>query len=241
MRQILLFQLYGHLASWGKPALGEIRPSYSHPTKTAILGIIAAALGLEREDENAHLALHEDLKMAVQVYDLGVPMVDLHTIQSSTAKRGALKTRREEILSSSKHTILSEREYFQEACYLVGLWTTSSRFSLEEIEVALRHPTFTLYLGRKGCPLCLPLNPKILYAKKLSDAFSQFEIPLPLRRLAKIQNKAELNVQIYWEGEKDEFSLHRTHERVDGLVSRKRWLFKERIEHQSVMNIKIQD
>ena len=50
MRDYLVFQLYGQLASWGDIAVGETRPSALTPTKSAILGLVAAALRLKRPD-----------------------------------------------------------------------------------------------------------------------------------------------------------------------------------------------
>ena len=53
MADFLVFQLYGALASWGDIAVGEYRPSQGHPSKSAITGLLAAALGIEREDDAA--------------------------------------------------------------------------------------------------------------------------------------------------------------------------------------------
>jgi CRISPR system Cascade subunit CasD len=38
MRDYLLFRLYGPLAAWGDIAVGEYRPSFAHPSKSAIIG-----------------------------------------------------------------------------------------------------------------------------------------------------------------------------------------------------------
>ena len=42
--EALIFQLYGPLASWGAPAVGETRPSSDHPGRAALLGLLASAL-----------------------------------------------------------------------------------------------------------------------------------------------------------------------------------------------------
>ena len=44
MKECLLFQLYGPMASWGQVAVGDQRPSDSQPTKSAVLGLISASL-----------------------------------------------------------------------------------------------------------------------------------------------------------------------------------------------------
>ena len=50
IRDYLVFRLYGPMCSWGDIAVGEVRPSTVHPSKSAILGLIAAALGVKRPD-----------------------------------------------------------------------------------------------------------------------------------------------------------------------------------------------
>jgi CRISPR system Cascade subunit CasD len=51
MTDYLVFQLYGSLASWGEPAVGEMRHTNSIPGRSSILGLLAAALGIKRADE----------------------------------------------------------------------------------------------------------------------------------------------------------------------------------------------
>ncbi len=48
-------QLYGPLAAWGEQAVGGVRRSATHPSKSAILGLCAAAQGIRRDEETAHL------------------------------------------------------------------------------------------------------------------------------------------------------------------------------------------
>jgi len=75
VRDYLVFQLYGPLASWGDIAVGETRPSALTPSRSAILGLLAAALGLKRPDtakseperedwEQAHAALAQGYGLA---------------------------------------------------------------------------------------------------------------------------------------------------------------------------------
>ena len=57
MKDFLVFQLYGVLAAWGDIAVGEYRPSLGHPTKSAVTGLLGAALGVDRSDESQHQQL----------------------------------------------------------------------------------------------------------------------------------------------------------------------------------------
>ena len=51
MHEYLLFRLYGSMASWGDIAVGEFRPTFDHPSKSAVMGLIAAAMGIRRDEE----------------------------------------------------------------------------------------------------------------------------------------------------------------------------------------------
>ncbi|PAP57596.1 type I-E CRISPR-associated protein Cas5/CasD, partial [Salmonella enterica subsp. enterica serovar Braenderup] len=51
MSQYLVFQLHGPMASWGVDAPGEVRHSQAQPSRSALLGLLAAALGIRRDEE----------------------------------------------------------------------------------------------------------------------------------------------------------------------------------------------
>jgi CRISPR system Cascade subunit CasD len=51
MSQYLVFQLHGPMASWGVDAPGEVRHSHELPSRSALLGLLAAALGIRRDEE----------------------------------------------------------------------------------------------------------------------------------------------------------------------------------------------
>lgn len=57
MSQYLVFQLHGPMASWGVDAPGEVRHSHELPSRSALLGLLAAALGIRRDEEERLSAL----------------------------------------------------------------------------------------------------------------------------------------------------------------------------------------
>ena len=67
MGDYLLFRLYGPMASWGDIAVGEVRPSQTHPGRSAALGLVAAALGVERDREEALGAIERGYGFAVRI------------------------------------------------------------------------------------------------------------------------------------------------------------------------------
>ncbi len=185
--EYLLFRLRGPLSAWGEIAVGEQRSSWPRPSKSAILGLAAAALGYDRHDAAAHTALNDGLHFAVRVDTLMrasenapalKPLRDYHTAQVPSARRGKRwATRAQELAEDELNTILSERWYWIDMTATVALWPSGRAAAppLVEIAAALREPAFALYLGRKACPLGRPLSPAVLAADSFSAAFRSFD------------------------------------------------------------------
>ncbi|MHC1629495.1 MAG: type I-E CRISPR-associated protein Cas5/CasD, partial [Methanoculleaceae archaeon] len=161
MTEYCLFRLYGPMASWGDIAVGEERHTWDHPSRSGIFGMIAAALGIKRRDEEAHRELASSYGFAVMVNSAGAPVIDYHTVQtvpqSVISRAKHFRTRRDE-LSIPPHrlqTIVSTRDYLCDMVSTVCIWPRVRRppHSPDEIAAALREPVFELYLGRKSCPL----------------------------------------------------------------------------------------
>lgn len=178
MTAFLLASLYAPMASWGDITVGERRTSWDRPSRSAILGLVAAALGIEREDQDGHDALDHGYGVAVRVDAPGRVMVDYHTAQTisqTEIKRAQPRTRRDIIRHGERHhkleTILSWREARVDAAYTLALWAREgARWPLEALAEALRAPVFTLYAGRKAHPLVWPLLPEVAEAETLADA-----------------------------------------------------------------------
>lgn len=263
MRDYIVFQLYGPLAAWGDIAVGETRPSAMTPTKSAVLGLVAAGLGLRRPDtarteakraewESRHIALAEGYGMAVRIEALGLPLTDYHTAQvplSGTGKnRKVFSTRRGELTHGHKsdlNTILSHREYRQDAFYAVALWARANApYTLHELRHALLEPCFMLYLGRKSCPLALPLQPEVKSAEAVEDVLAGMQLEGILARVAEAGRDAGWT-KLYrhfqpsapwllWDGDAETRLLpEQTITRRDATLSRRRWQFTVREEYQA--------
>jgi CRISPR system Cascade subunit CasD len=228
------------MASWGDIAVGEIRPSFSHPSKSAVLGLIAAALGIRRDEEAKHQSLSSSFDFGVRIETPGIPIRDYHSVQVPPSGTGRNKrtyaTRKDEldVPKEDLATILSSRDYYCDALYTVGLWAVTSNppCPLSEIAAALSKPTFTLYLGRKSCPMALPLEPRMVEAASLREAFQQcrFSDGTFLKYL-ELSN----SVHVYWEGGEDAgYQAVHLIQRRDLPISRRRWQFTTRTEHYAV-------
>jgi CRISPR system Cascade subunit CasD len=255
-RDYLVFRLYGPMCSWGDIAVGEMRPSTVHPSKSAILGLIAAALGIKRPDtthdetersafEVAHSALAQGYGFAVRVDAPGVPLVDYHTAQvpsSGTGRnRRQFATRRDELLAVPRaelNTILSRRDYRVDALFTIALWARpEAPYPLAEIAARLHEPVFALYLGRKSCPLGLPLSAQVMMADNIRDAMDNAALPLPddfTRRLVPPNTRPAL----YWDEDGEAgLPVEHTFTRRDAVYSRHRWQFQTRSEHHAVLPV----
>jgi len=241
----LTFQLHGPMASWGDIAVGTIRPSWNHPTRSAIIGLLSAALGIRRDDEEMLLRISQGYRMAFRVVDSGSLIRDYHTIHStkprSKKQARVYHTRKDalESLDNEIETTLSSRDYLCDSYYIVFMTESDTPpFSLEELEKYLREPVFTLYLGRKSCPLALPLNPLIIEAETLEDVCKSYSLDSVCKSYfldSKLKKRTSPKFQIFWEeGIKagDGVRELQSEFRRDQLVSRKRWQYSDRKEHR---------
>lgn len=245
-RQFLLFQLYGALASWGGIAVGDVRPTFDRPSKSAVLGLIGAALGVERphremeeEQRNAfeenHRALAASFGYAVRLDNFGVFLRDYHTVQSPDGKAGRnLPTRRDEVLFEKVGTKVTHREYYSDMLATVCLWERDdAAYLLDDIKGELEEPTFTPYLGRKACPPALPFCPEIVGAATIREAFANASI---LEKLSDLNASDELQddeAMYFWEGSRDGEGFENPQQvtRRDQPASRLRWQFSKRTEY----------
>jgi CRISPR system Cascade subunit CasD len=180
--EFLRFTLYAPLASWGETAIGEIRGSWDRPSRSAVLGLVAAALGIVREDDERHAQLDGSLRFAVRSLAPGLPLVDYHTTQnpkSSLVKKHRPQTRCVALSLGENETALSRRWLRQDALHVIALWTiASSELRLADLAAALQRPAFSLYAGRKANVLGLPAAPHIVQAESLADVLTVVP-PLP--------------------------------------------------------------
>ena len=232
--RFLLFTLYAPMSSLGEIAVGERRMGWARPGRSAVLGLVAAAAGMERIDEDAHRSLEAGLFYAVRTDAPGRPFIDYHTAQTPRARCGrTFPTRRDELEANDLHTVLSVREWRSDACFTVALWPRrDAAVDLDDLADALRRPCFALYLGRKSAPLGLPLDPAIVEADTFMAAFDARR-PNPMEETvlehirADVANRSEVAFDHDAPDAPPEARIER---RRDAVVSRWRWQFADRLE-----------
>lgn len=134
----LLLRLAGAMQSWGTTSRFDQRDTGKEPSKSGVIGLLAAATGIDRENWTdleplAHLC------MGVRHDRPGVPKRDYQTAQ--------------QIISADRskihETAVTTRDYLADAVFLVGL-EDADRSLMEHLHAALRDPVWPLALGRKS-------------------------------------------------------------------------------------------
>lgn len=123
---VLLLRLAGPMQAWGDSSRFTVRETRDQPTKSGVLGLLAAAQGRRRTDVLEDLAA---LRFGVRTDQEGRLMRDFHTAHGAP---------------------LSTRYYLMDAVFLAGV--EGDPTLLGALNDALRSPAFPLYLGRRSCP-----------------------------------------------------------------------------------------
>lgn len=174
MRPYLIFTLTAALGSMGELAGHERRGTGLWPGRSAILGLLGAACGIRRDGDFSRL---DELSMAVAIFDEGRALRDYHTFQTVPSAVVRSPNSRPEALRAAglrSNTAITLRDYRCGPLYGVALW---SGHDLQPLCEALHRPVFTLYLGRKSCPLAAPLGAQVVEAETPEDALQRLKLP----------------------------------------------------------------
>ncbi|RDT52826.1 type I-E CRISPR-associated protein Cas5/CasD [Escherichia coli] len=227
MTEYLVFQLYAPLASWGEEAVGEVRHSATVPTRSAILGLLSAALGISRDEE-------EQLNKVNQHYHVAVHALashdrwlrDYHTVSVPREnKKYRYYTRRDELCLAPDEvgTLISQREYRCDGYWHIAISASDEApFSLKSLFQALLTPHYPLYVGRKSCPLALPLAPRLITGTLQQAFLHALEEMRPAELSGFILNEGVC----YWDDPNEKSLVWRQkHHSNHQPVSRRRWQF----------------
>lgn len=142
MRTILL-KFAGPLQSWGTSSHFNIRHTDLYPSKSAVIGMIAAAFGYKRSEDEKIRHLNQ-LHFAVRADQEGKITEDYQTAHQHKNNPDPLIT--------NSYPYVTHRYYLEDAVFLAAVSHEDDQW-MAEIEEALRHPYFQLYLGRRSCPV----------------------------------------------------------------------------------------
>ncbi len=140
----LLLRLMGPMQSWGTTSRFDQRDTGKDPSKSGVVGLVAAAMGIDRENWT-DLEPLTCLSMATRHDRPGVPGRDYQTA-GCAADDTIIKA---DGTPARGGGVVSYRSYLADAAFLVGL-ECDGRALLERIQAALRDPIWPLALGRKS-------------------------------------------------------------------------------------------
>lgn len=152
----LVLRLAGPVQSWGGTSMFNRRETQTEPTKSGLVGLLAAAQGRRRNDPIEDLL---GLTLGVRTDQPGTLLRDYHTVSdyrgrplpsASVSAKGTQKP-----TSPAKYTHVTERYYLQDAVFVAAVAGPDPL--LTSLAAALRAPAFPLALGRRSCPPTQPL------------------------------------------------------------------------------------
>lgn len=158
----LILLLVGPMQSWGYRSRYDDRDTALEPTRSGVIGLICAAMGIPRD---GNLSQFDCLRMGVRIDAPGRLMTDFQTAMDVIKADG-----------SGWDNVVSYRHYLSDARFVVGLESDNIAL-LEKIDDALRHPEWPLFLGRKSfvpsVPVYLPLS-SVRRDETLERALAEF-------------------------------------------------------------------
>ncbi|MFF0479418.1 type I-E CRISPR-associated protein Cas5/CasD [Streptomyces sp. NPDC004284] len=137
---VLTLRLAGPLQSWGAAARFARRTTESAPTKSGVIGLLAAAKGIQRGDDE-RLAPLAALRFGVRVDQPGTRLRDFQTAHHA---------------DTGKAMPLSERFYLADAVFVAAV--EGDHDLLDELHSALTRPVYPPFLGRRSCPPAQPVE-----------------------------------------------------------------------------------
>ncbi len=169
----LLLRLAGPLQSWGeRSAFTPVRDTAPFPTRSALIGMFAAAEGIGRGQS---LDRYQDLRLTVRVDRPGVRLVDYHTAGGGFPKDRTAAT---SAGSNKGAAVITRRHYLSDAVFVVAV--TAANETIERLADALIRPHWAPYLGRRSC---VPDEPFLL-RRHVDDPEEELRTRVPLSRTA---------------------------------------------------------
>ncbi|KFF98126.1 CRISPR-associated protein [Streptomyces scabiei] len=171
----LLLRLAGPLQSWGERSHFNERDTARFPTRSGVIGLIAAALGRHR---GAGIDDLTGLSITIRTDRPGIILRDLHIVGGGLPAKATVTTAEGKKRPGDTGTLLTHRSYLADAAFTLALTAGADTDLLDRVATALAAPHWPPYLGRRSCP---PEGPLLL--GQFDDVLHHL-VHLPLAALA---------------------------------------------------------
>jgi CRISPR system Cascade subunit CasD len=139
------------LQSWGFDSRFQRRTTDLHPTKSGVIGLICASMGVGKGTAQEREMLPQ--LTAVKMTSIALPresnpvrrMEDFHTVLNTRRASGKM----------NDDPVVTRRQYLVDACF--GIILDGDRVLLGRIGSGLQDPVWGVWLGRKSCIAARPL------------------------------------------------------------------------------------
>ncbi|THA69291.1 type I-E CRISPR-associated protein Cas5/CasD [Streptomyces sp. A0958] len=196
---VLTLRLAGPLQSWGSSARFARRTTESAPTKSGVIGLLAAAAGVERGDDEALAAL-SGLRFGVRIDQPGSRVRDFQTAHHGVT--GASMP-------------LSERFYLADAVFVAAV--AGETGLLTRLHAALRAPAYPPFLGRRSCPPAQPVELGVREADSLHQALTDEPWQAAAWYRRRHRDEAMVSLTVLREADEDEDEHDADHQRDQPL------------------------
>lgn len=193
------------LQSWGYESRFERRTTSLLPTFSGVVGLLAAALGVDKHQESERDVIRKLAQLRMVALDLNsldpsrarACLTDYHTVGGGFDKeKEPERIPRKAEGGPRDHPVVSEREYLQGSRFAALLsgdadWQLAlpdGRYGgLKLVADSLRNPQWGMWLGRKSCP---PAAPLLVWDESAPDGVFQDEQAALRALLRKLRSAA---------------------------------------------------
>lgn len=165
----LAFYLNGPLQAWGSSSRFQRRETELYPTKSGIVGLIAAAMGIDKHAEDEAELLKPIAAMSLSIYATESDsagrlqrLSDYHTVGGGYDNKDPvqkLRITRKASGGASANAVITNRVYLTDARFVAVLEGESC--IVKRCADALKNPVWGVWFGRKCCIPATPLLPTI--------------------------------------------------------------------------------
>ena len=171
-----LIHLAAPMMSFGVSSQFSFRDSHDVPTRSALIGMVAAALGRPRVHSLNDL---RELTFTIRVDREGTPQVDYHTAGGGYERNRTIPTAQGTRKPSGTSTVQSWRHYVSDAAFTVAVEGPENL--IDQAQDALVRPHWPLFLGRAAFPVTGPFTVTRIVTNPV-DELAKFPVHRPRPR-----------------------------------------------------------